>query len=42
MDPLHLQALLGHTTLEMTKRYIQMVDDDLVEAHKEYGPIDIC
>ena len=40
MNPLHLQALLGHTTLEMTKRYIQMVDDDLVEAHKEYGPID--
>jgi len=32
--------LLGHTTLEMTKRYIHMVDDDLVEAHKEYGPID--
>jgi integrase len=40
MNPLHLQALLGHTTLEMTRRYIQMVDDDLVEAHKEYGPVD--
>ena len=40
MNPLHLQALLGHTTLEMTRRYIQMVDDDLVEAHREYGPID--
>lgn len=40
MNPLHLQALLGHTTLEMTKRYIQMVDDDLAVAHKEYGPVD--
>jgi integrase/recombinase XerD len=40
MNPLHLQALMGHTTLEMTRRYITMVDDDLVVAHKEYGPID--
>lgn len=40
MNPLHLQALMGHTTLEMTRRYIAMVDDDLVQAHKEYGPID--
>jgi integrase/recombinase XerD len=40
MNPLHLQALMGHTTLEMTRKYIAMVDDDLVKAHKEYGPID--
>ena len=40
MNPLHLQALMGHTTLEMTRKYIAMVDDDLVVAHREHGPID--
>ena len=40
MNPLHLQGLLGHSSLEMTRRYCQMVDEDLLEAHKEYGPID--
>jgi site-specific recombinase XerD len=40
MNPLHLQGLLGHSSLEMTRRYIQMVDEDLLVAHKEYGPID--
>jgi site-specific recombinase XerD len=40
MNPLHLQGLLGHTTLEMTRRYTQIVDDDLVAAYKEHGPID--
>ena len=40
MNPLHLQGLLGHSTLDMTRRYIQMVDDDLVEAHRMYGPVD--
>jgi site-specific recombinase XerD len=40
MNPIHLQGLLGHSTLDMTRRYIQMVDDDLVQAHKEHGPVD--
>ena len=40
MNPLHLQGLLGHSSLEMTRRYVQMVDDDLLEAHKAYGPVD--
>jgi integrase/recombinase XerD len=40
MNPLHLQGLLGHSSLEMTRRYIQMVDEDFLEAHKQYGPID--
>lgn len=40
MSPFHLQGLLGHSTLDMTKRYVQMVDDDLVQAHREHGPID--
>jgi integrase/recombinase XerD len=40
MNSLHLQALMGHTTLEMTRKYITMLDDDLIVAHKEHGPID--
>ena len=40
MNPLHLQALMGHSTLEMTRRYVQIVDDDLMQAHKKHGPID--
>lgn len=40
MSPLHLQGLLGHSTIAMTLRYVNMVDDDLLEAHKTHGPID--
>ena len=40
MDPLEIQALLGHTTLLMTRKYIEMVDDDLIAAHQSHGPID--
>lgn len=40
MNPLHLQGLLGHSTLEMTRKYIRMVDDDLIKAHNAYSPID--
>jgi len=40
MNLLHLQGLLGHSTFEMTRRYVQMIDDDLLEAHKEHGPVD--
>lgn len=40
MDVLHLQALMGHSSLEMTRDYAQMVDDDLLTEHKEHSPID--
>ncbi|MCW5873452.1 MAG: tyrosine-type recombinase/integrase [Anaerolineales bacterium] len=40
MNPLHLQGLLGHTSLEMTNHYVQMLDDDLQVAHRAFGPID--
>lgn len=40
MNPLHLQGLLGHSSLEMTNHYVQMLDDDLQVAHKAFGPID--
>jgi site-specific recombinase XerD len=40
MDVLHLQAMLGHESLEMTRDYAQMVDEDLLQAHKAHSPVD--
>ncbi len=40
MDVLHLQAMLGHSSLEMVQHYAQMVDDDLLDAHRAHSPID--
>lgn len=36
----HLQSLLGHSTLEMTRRYAQLVTTDIQEAHGLSGAID--
>lgn len=38
-DPLTLKRLLGHSTLAMVERYVQLVDDDLREAHRRASPI---
>jgi site-specific recombinase XerD len=40
MDVLHLQALLGHATLDMVQHYAQMEDTDLLQAHGQYSPIE--
>ena len=40
MNVLHLQSLLGHSSLEMTRRYVSLVREDLGASHKEHGPID--
>ena len=40
MNLIELQAMMGHSSLEMTRNYIQMLDEDLIEAHKAHGPID--
>ena len=40
MDVLHLQAMLGHASLDMVYHYAQMVDDDLIQAHRQYSPVD--
>ena len=40
MDVLHLQAMLGHASLEMVQHYAHMVDDDLLQEHKAHSPID--
>ena len=40
MDVLHLQGLGGWESLHMVYHYAQMVDDDLLQAHKAHSPID--
>jgi site-specific recombinase XerD len=40
MDILHLQAILGHASSDMVFHYAQMVDEDLLQAHRKYSPVD--
>ena len=40
MNVIQLQGLLGYSTLEMNSHCIEMLNADLVRAHKEFGPID--
>jgi integrase/recombinase XerD len=40
MDVLHLQALLGHASLDMVQHYAQMIDEDLLTSHQAHSPID--
>lgn len=40
MNPLHLQALMGHSTLDMVTVYVRMMEQDLLDAHHEHGPMD--
>lgn len=40
MDVLHLQAMLGHASLDMVFHYAQMMDEDILQAHRQYSPVD--
>lgn len=40
IDLVSLQTLLGHENSENTRRYIQWLDADLLEAHRKASPID--
>jgi site-specific recombinase XerD len=40
MGELYVQALGGWEDLQMVRDYAQMIDDDLLQAHKAHSPID--
>lgn len=40
MDMVSLQMLMGHASLDTTRRYIQLLSDDLQNAHKKASPVD--
>jgi len=35
-----VQKLLGHSSLDMTRRYVSLVDSDLKDAHAKASPVD--
>ncbi|GGJ23579.1 tyrosine-type recombinase/integrase [Deinococcus roseus] len=36
-----LQQILGHTTLDMTRRYVGYLDDDIKDIHVRNSPVDL-
>jgi integrase/recombinase XerD len=40
MPQLTLQHVLGHTTLEMTRRYVKLSEEETLSAHRSYAVMD--
>ena len=40
MPELTLQQVLGHTTLEMTRRYVKLSEEETLAAHRSYAVMD--
>lgn len=40
MSLFHLQAILGHTTLDMVRKYAKIAEEDIQEASKHHSPFD--
>jgi len=39
-DMFTLQKMLGHESLEMVRRYVEMLSGDVKEQHRKYSPLD--
>ncbi len=40
MDLIRLQQLMGHSDLETTRQYVQILEIDLINAHRSHSPIE--
>ncbi|MFH2203826.1 MAG: site-specific integrase, partial [Elusimicrobiota bacterium] len=39
-DPFSLQAILGHSTLEMVRNYVNLASRDVMVQHRKFSPLD--
>jgi site-specific recombinase XerD len=39
-DSFTLQQILGHTSLDMTRRYVMLADSDVADSHRRNSPMD--
>lgn len=39
-DPFSLQAILGHSTLEMVRNYVNLASRDVADQHRKFSPLD--
>jgi integrase/recombinase XerD len=39
-DAFSLQKILGHTPLEITRRYVNLASGDVKEKHRRFSPMD--
>ena len=39
-DIFSLQKILGHSSLEVVKSYINLVNSDVLQQHRKYSPVD--
>jgi site-specific recombinase XerD len=39
-DAFSLQKILGHTSLEMTRKYVNLASDDVKDKHRRFSPMD--
>ena len=42
MNVYALQRIMGHSDLTVLRRYLALVDDDLLEAHQQFGAVDLA
>ncbi|MGP4061813.1 tyrosine-type recombinase/integrase [Halobacillus sp. H74] len=39
-DVFHLQAVLGHTSLDMVRNYVNLFSRDVFESHRKFSPVE--
>ncbi|HZD60617.1 MAG TPA: hypothetical protein VE439_09230 [Anaerolineae bacterium] len=39
-DIFNLQKILGHTSVDIVRNYVNMASDDLIAQHRRFSPLD--